>query len=676
MIVKELELTNIRSYDHAVISFPLGKTLFEGDIGSGKSTILMAMEFALFGLGSGTGSSLLKAGEKDGKVGIKLDVDGREVGIERHLKKKGGSVHQTEGRVTTPEEEVDLSPSELKQRVLEILEFNEAPDPKAQSMIYRYAVYTPQEEMKEILSMRADLRLQTLRRAFRVEDYKVAAENAGELSRELGSETRAHAASAQGLDDLRAQAERLDGERGERELTIARLTKLETETDTGLKALKDKEKALREASLTLERTRTELNMQERLESDARREASTALKAIERSQTRIANLAATPGRLDEAIPDPAAAAEELAAKEAEVEGEVRQLAASAAVINSKLEGYQKIAGDGVCPLCDSPIQEHDFSKHVAAKDAERKRVESDLAEAEQRLAVLKGQRMEAERLGHERKLLEANRAMTAQLEEEVRQRRGDMEAANLRAKQAAESAAKLEKQLEEMKTLGEELRANEKALETAEYRLRGIREELSTERTEVRRSAERRTELKAEIAMKEKASSRRDDLAQVQIWLGDYFTPSVGLIERSVLSTINQEFQSLLQKWFGMLVSDPEMEVSLDDEFTPIVSQRGYEQDLRFLSGGERTSVALAYRLALNSLVQKVSVGMRSNLLVLDEPTDGFSQEQLGNVREVLDETGCSQVIIVSHDKELESFADQVFRVEKEQGRSAVRLAGR
>ncbi len=80
----------------------------------------------------------------------------------------------------------------------------------------------------------------------------------------------------------------------------------------------------------------------------------------------------------------------------------------------------------------------------------------------------------------------------------------------------------------------------------------------------------------------------------------------------------------------------------------------------YLSSGEKTSVALAYRLALNKIVQKVSTGMSSNLLILDEPTDGFSKEQLGNVREILDELECPQIIIVSHEKELESFADQIF----------------
>ena len=50
MILNSLVINNIRSYDHEEVVFPRGISLFEGDIGSGKSTILMAIEFALFGL--------------------------------------------------------------------------------------------------------------------------------------------------------------------------------------------------------------------------------------------------------------------------------------------------------------------------------------------------------------------------------------------------------------------------------------------------------------------------------------------------------------------------------------------------------------------------------------------------------------------------------------------------
>jgi exonuclease SbcC len=78
----------------------------------------------------------------------------------------------------------------------------------------------------------------------------------------------------------------------------------------------------------------------------------------------------------------------------------------------------------------------------------------------------------------------------------------------------------------------------------------------------------------------------------------------------------------------MLVEDPSKESRIDEDFTPLIEQDGYEQDYNYLSDGEKTSLALAYRLSLNTIVQKVSAGIKSNLLILDEPTDGFSKEQL------------------------------------------------
>jgi len=120
--------------------------------------------------------------------------------------------------------------------------------------------------------------------------------------------------------------------------------------------------------------------------------------------------------------------------------------------------------------------------------------------------------------------------------------------------------------------------------------------------------------------------------------------------------IKEEFNAHFQKWLGMQIEDAGKEARVDDDFTPLVTQDGYDQEIYYLSGGEKTSVALAYRLALNSIVQKVSTCMQSNLLILDEPTDGFSKEQRGKVREILDEVQSPQVVIVSHKKELESFA--------------------
>lgn len=165
--------------------------------------------------------------------------------------------------------------------------------------------------------------------------------------------------------------------------------------------------------------------------------------------------------------------------------------------------------------------------------------------------------------------------------------------------------------------------------------------------------------------------RFDELKQYELWLSEFFIPAVKLIESHVLAGINSEFNSLFQKWIGHLLETGDIAVRVDDTFTPIIEQNGYEMDVASLSGGEKTSVALAYRLALNVMVKKVCEAMQSNLLILDEPTDGFSREQLSRLRDILDELKCEQVIMVSHENELEGFVDRIFRITKEAGESII-----
>jgi exonuclease SbcC len=84
-----------------------------------------------------------------------------------------------------------------------------------------------------------------------------------------------------------------------------------------------------------------------------------------------------------------------------------------------------------------------------------------------------------------------------------------------------------------------------------------------------------------------------------------------------------------------------------------------------LSGGEKTSLALAYRLALNKVVNDfISTIQTKDLLILDEPTDGFSSEQLDQVRDVLQQLNLQQTILVSHETKLQSYADHVLYVRK------------
>lgn len=179
MIIKNITLEHIRSYkEPPPIQLTLGTMLFEGDVGSGKSTILLAIEFALFGLGDIDGRYLLRHGERTGFVLLDFEVNGREYKVYRSLERKRDGVNQKEGYIVEDGVRTDYAVGEMKTRVLEILNFNERPRPKTSSVIYRYAIFTPQETMKEVLLQPVERRLETLRRAFRIEDYSTVANNA------------------------------------------------------------------------------------------------------------------------------------------------------------------------------------------------------------------------------------------------------------------------------------------------------------------------------------------------------------------------------------------------------------------------------------------------------------------------------------------------------------------
>src|SRR3989344_6484132 len=125
MIIKNIKLENIRSYSDKTISFEMGSTLLSGDIGSGKSSILQAIDFALFGLSRGilSGESLLRYGTDRGSIELNFKIKDKEVKIRRSLKRSGTSVVQDSGFLEINGIREELSAVELKQKILDLLNY-------------------------------------------------------------------------------------------------------------------------------------------------------------------------------------------------------------------------------------------------------------------------------------------------------------------------------------------------------------------------------------------------------------------------------------------------------------------------------------------------------------------------------------------------------------------------
>src|SRR3989338_2704580 len=110
MQISSLALSNIRSYKSQKVDFPnQGSTLLAGDIGSGKSSLLLAIDFALFGLRPDLpADSLLRHGANRGSVNLSFKINGKDVQIERNLERKNGSSGQSTGHIIVDGEKEDL----------------------------------------------------------------------------------------------------------------------------------------------------------------------------------------------------------------------------------------------------------------------------------------------------------------------------------------------------------------------------------------------------------------------------------------------------------------------------------------------------------------------------------------------------------------------------------------
>lgn len=109
------------------------------------------------------------------------------------------------------------------------------------------------------------------------------------------------------------------------------------------------------------------------------------------------------------------------------------------------------------------------------------------------------------------------------------------------------------------------------------------------------------------------------------------------------------------------------DLSLDDEYNISISGE-VEANTDMVSGGEKIAIALALRLGITQAMSEGNI----ETILLDEPTihlDSFRRQELINILHSI--SVIPQMLIVTHDFELESAADAVIKVEKENGISKI-----
>ncbi|KYC46328.1 MAG: DNA double-strand break repair Rad50 ATPase [Candidatus Methanofastidiosum methylothiophilum] len=833
-----LEMLNIRSYQHQRVEFPEGSFLLSGDIGFGKSTILLAIEFALFGLGDIVASSLLRRGEREGMVRLEFDLDGREIIVGRSLQKKGETISQTIGYISVDGNRREMTPTEIKAEILSLLGYPKELFSKQKNPIYRYTVYTPQEEMKQILLSKREDRMEILRRIFGVDRYKTIRDNSNNLRLDLKRKAGSYEILSKGINEknqeLKTISERkeilskevteinksLDSVRANETSIIKKSEEIEEKfkqfqiisreisgKDAELKTYEESLSKLQQKLKQLLGEKDKIDLEKEIisiENDTKKILEHLSKSKEKKdklnehkilsgklETDISNKKESIEKINKEIklkkdalsnlkktynktPDEIRNEISLIQKNIEyiyqrkegINKQIDGLLNSKERYNTKISEYKEqnsiamgrlrsiesdllslsnLEGGALCPLCKQNISEEHKKSEINRIENERNSLTISLNQTKELInkVVSKIANIDKEIEKKSNELITSEKNKIKELDELIK----ETESFNLLSKELdslsserllieqeikiklkeqkqnfveIEKLAPVEIEISELETRKESnLELNRKYREALgikkeieekinkkislerdinnlnvnikiylgidseknqiNQQLRIITEEkIKKEREEAEKSKELELlerdvcRIKAEIEEKKKYIQVKQKLDNISNWLDNYFISLMETMEKEFMESLRLQFESYFSKWLENLLEGNEIEASIDEDFTPILRQEGFDADYESLSGGERTSVALAYRLALNRVINNLVDEIKTqDIIILDEPTDGFSRKQLDRVRDVLDMLGMNQVIIVSHEPEIESYVDHVLRITKRDGVSRV-----
>ena len=692
MQLHKLTLNNIRSYDTETVTFPDSITLLSGAIGSGKTSVLLGVEFALFGFirGSFSGSSLLRHGTDRGSVTLSFTIADDKVTVHRELKRSSRGVRQDTGWYEVNGDREEATAREIKAKVIEVLGYPSSLVTKSKSMLYRYTVYTPQEAMKNILRESADDRLEKIRKVLRLDKYRRVKDNMKTYARELRRNIRNDEDQLDDRADIVEDIEAYDD-------------KLSTLSEKQSSYQEKKERLLETIEDVNDRLDTYEEEREELRS-LRQQYETVSDQIstvsEDYKTIKANRAKKEKRAEKDLEEPeepGVAKETVEETRSDLEDRLDELREMKTKLNSKEELFdakkeeaedlqERISDLDTCPTCGQSVDEEHAQTVIANQNDRIESIEEKQVEVQEKQEAVKENIAEVKERREEAKTkLEAWRTYEKkQGRYEERKKRQDEykdEVETLKSREE-EKQEQLDTLQDKKASLASKLEEDDDVQETIDD-LQDKKEELTQQHDDVtstiarcderlETTRERRDEAQERLDAHDEAVESIQQRRTTHTWITEHFTNLLDVIEQHVLLTVHQRFDETFRSFFNDLIEDENILADIDNEFTPRVTQRGYTMDIEDLSGGEKTSVALAYRFAMNEVINEYMDDIKTDdIIVLDEPTDGFSGEQLDRLRDILNGLQASQIILVSHEEKLEGVTEHLIEVRKTNNTSAV-----
>jgi len=691
MRVKSVELRNIRSHVKSKIQFGSGFNCLVGGVGCGKSSVLYSIDFALFGDPIGRSFEyLLREGADACEVTLQFVHAGKNYTLTRALKRRGKSISQDTEQLKLCEDN-KLVASVKSGAVAEQLKAITGLDKD----IFREIVWVKQEQLKELLNMRPRERQKRLDELFGLSDYEVAWSNMLGVQKEYEGQKKVYERDLDilGMDKLQAEYHK----------SVEEFSLIEDELEDLKRKLAEAETTLNEATAmlqSLEELKKQTEELQRKETELQTHilniediCGKLANEIERKNTFISNMIEQlttfetqeeshretiqkKGLIHEQTTD------EMRKYLLTLEEQIRSVGGEQEAVKKEMSNNQRrisnLTAESKCPLCLQSLNK-DY------KTSLMERLTNENSEREKALTELQTNLDELENL----------RNVLSQVVLSLQTLAPKIIDLQSRIAEEQQSLEKLSMEFEERQQQEKEFREQLTAIrnEIAKFDLtqlelaRKLRDESFIQFSELKNDLQLKETRKSDITTRIEEVRQRLDNAQQKMEHMEKIGKLLEIISgirgayRSIQPRLRSEFVAYLQRMVQQVLDDlvgaagPTLLAKIDETYTPIVqSEEGYERDTNYISGGERTLLAFAYRLGLGQLIMQSRTGHGLYILFLDEPTESLGREDgsIDRLAEAISRLkAIEQIIAVTHSEAFAEKAEHVIRVEKENNVSRV-----
>ena len=691
-MITSIELGDFLAHSNTKLEFQNGVTVFVGDNGAGKSSIIDAITFSLFGQHTRkSNKGLIKRGSNQGFAKIGFSINDKQYEAVRKIDSKG-ALSATFSEITN-KNRIEIAAGERKQ-------FGESMTREVEKTIgldfekLKVASIVQQGELNAIINAKPKEFKELLNAIIGIDKLDVASESMKTVNKEFREKIK----DKVGFDDTHIEILTRDLEKHENDIKQAKPEKINLENNQN--KLKIEVDELRKKIETDAPKIDKINQLEQRKKELIKYAKDAIQDIQRqiseNERKIHDcegcfehtiqkndLESKIQKVEQAIEDTLKKIQEMTSQIASLKE--KQLLAS------KLQ-----LKDNKCPVCDSDVQKLNPLFQEEHLKQEMIHLQEEIISKEKEREMYNQKRKDfSEKLQYSRDAEATLRAHSINNKEELMQIQEDVKikkqniqnvpstGASLieisqidsHAKIIFENITKLESETrgfdeQEFSSLKKTVNEKQTNLSQMDQQIGAILEKIAKGEQQVKSIQNAISELKI---VKEYV----ENLNEIQSNVFSRDGPVATSLRSWALNTISakaSEYLTLLNtKIQRIALSEKSRDISV------ACFSKTEALELESLSGGEKVSVALALRLGMASLLGASNL----NLMILDEPTthlDAERKKSLVGVLSQLSNISSSetrmQFLIITHDEEIfeDSTVEQIYKFEStEQGSKVIEL---